>query len=50
MELFTTITIRELIILLITGLFAGFVAGALGVGGAIIIVPFLVFFLIILFR
>ncbi len=39
------ITVKELILLLITGLLAGFVSGAVGVGGAIIIVPFLVFLL-----
>lgn len=38
-------TVQQIIILLITGLIAGFVSGAMGVGGAIIIVPFLVFFL-----
>jgi len=35
---------NEIIILLIIGLTAGVIAGALGVGGAIIIVPALVFF------
>ena len=39
------ISAKQIIILLLTGLLAGLVAGALGVGGAIIIVPFLVFFL-----
>ncbi len=38
-------TLQQIIILLITGLLAGFVSGAMGVGGAIIIVPFLVFFM-----
>lgn len=38
-------TVQQIIILLITGLLAGFVSGSMGVGGAIIIVPFLVFFL-----
>ena len=45
MELFAMISAKQIIILLLTGLLAGLVAGALGVGGAIIIVPFLVFFL-----
>jgi uncharacterized membrane protein YfcA len=36
--------ITEIIILLIIGLSAGMIAGALGVGGAIVIVPALVFF------
>jgi hypothetical protein len=37
-------SIYQIIILLIIGLSAGMIAGALGVGGAIIIVPALVFF------
>lgn len=37
-------SINEIIILLAIGLLAGMIAGALGVGGAIIIVPALVFF------
>lgn len=37
--------IQQIIILLVTGLLAGLVSGTMGVGGAIIIVPFLVFFL-----
>jgi len=36
-------SINELILLIIIGLFAGFVGGALGLGGGIIIVPALVF-------
>lgn len=36
---------NQLLLLLMTGLIAGLVSGAMGVGGAIIIVPFLVFFL-----
>ncbi|MBN1413890.1 MAG: sulfite exporter TauE/SafE family protein [Bacteroidales bacterium] len=35
---------NEIIILILIGLSAGMIAGALGVGGAIIIVPALVFF------
>jgi uncharacterized membrane protein YfcA len=38
-------SINEIIILITIGLSAGIIAGALGVGGAIIIVPALVFFL-----
>jgi len=38
-------TTYQVLILVLTGILAGFVAGAAGVGGAIIIVPFLVFFL-----
>jgi hypothetical protein len=38
-------TINQILFLLLTGSLAGLVSGAMGVGGAIIIVPFLVFFL-----
>jgi uncharacterized protein len=38
-------TINQILLLLLTGTLAGFVSGAMGVGGAIIVVPFLVFFL-----
>ena len=38
-------TINEIIILCITGVLAGIIAGSLGVGGGIIIVPALVFIL-----
>jgi len=39
------ITIKQLVLLIVTGLVAGFVSGTLGVGGAIIIIPFLVYLL-----
>jgi uncharacterized membrane protein YfcA len=45
MELITMLTLKQLILLIITGLVAGFVSGTLGVGGAIIIIPFLVYIL-----
>jgi uncharacterized protein len=45
MEFLIMITTKQLLILLITGLLAGLIAGAMGVGGAIIIIPFLVYFL-----
>jgi uncharacterized membrane protein YfcA len=38
-------TVNQVLILLAIGLMAGFVSGAMGVGGAIIIVPSLIFFL-----
>jgi uncharacterized membrane protein YfcA len=38
-------TVQQIVILVFTGLLAGLVSGTMGVGGAIIIVPFLVFFL-----
>jgi uncharacterized protein len=38
-------SVNQILILLVAGALAGFVSGAMGVGGAIIIVPFLVFFL-----
>ncbi len=38
-------SVNEIVILIIIGLSAGLVSGTLGVGGAIIIVPALVFFL-----
>jgi uncharacterized protein len=45
MELFIMITTKQFIILSIIGLLAGLIAGTMGVGGAIVIVPFLVLFL-----
>ncbi len=38
-------TSTQLLILLLIGLFGGFVSGSMGVGGGIIIIPALVFFL-----
>jgi uncharacterized membrane protein YfcA len=38
-------TTNQILLLLLTGSLAGLIAGIMGVGGAIIIVPFLVFFL-----
>jgi uncharacterized protein len=38
-------TINQILLLLLTGALAGFIAGAMGVGGAIIIIPFLIFLL-----
>lgn len=38
-------TINQILLLLLTGALAGFTAGAMGIGGAIIIIPFLVFLL-----
>ncbi len=38
-------SVNELLLLLLTGIIAGLVSGTLGVGGAIIIIPMLTFFL-----
>lgn len=38
-------SVNQIVLLIIAGLLGGFVSGTMGVGGAIIIVPFLVFFL-----
>ncbi len=37
------ITVNEIIIILLTGLAAGFLSGSMGIGGGIIIIPSLVF-------
>ena len=37
--------LQEFLILLVIGLFAGFLSGAVGVGGGIVVVPALVYFL-----